>query len=149
MIAKTDDSGGTADGGGGALFVRPDNRRSDARLVARMLSLGVVKPSRVRELLRQGFDLASASAHKGDARGYSACMKIAIEAAKLEQKERPSQHEHRHQHTGAIAIEPRRVELLTIIDSLSERAGAGKDTDATNGHGANGNGKGISGPAAD
>ncbi|MCC7254289.1 hypothetical protein, partial [Hyphomicrobium sp.] len=76
------------EGGGGALFTRSDNLRADARLAANMISLGVVSEQQASALLRRGFALASRSARNGDARGYAACMKIAIECAKLEQAER-------------------------------------------------------------
>lgn len=72
-------------GGGGALFTREDNLRSDARLAARMISLGVVSVERAEQLLRDGFRLARISAKKQDARSWAACMKIPLELAKLEQ----------------------------------------------------------------
>jgi len=75
-------------GGGGALFTRTDNIRSDAKLAAQMISLGVISLEQAENLLRAGFTLATRSAVNNDARGYSACMKIALEVAKLSQNER-------------------------------------------------------------
>ena len=75
-------------GGGGELFARKDNLRSDSRLAAKMISLGCVPVEKAEELLRKGLELAGACADAGRAREYAACMKIAIEAVKLEQKER-------------------------------------------------------------
>lgn len=74
-------------GGGGALFTRSDNLRSDARLAARMISLGVIPLDEAEELLKAGFQLAKSSALSDDPRGYAACMKVAIEVAKLAQAE--------------------------------------------------------------
>ncbi len=75
-------------GGGGALFARADNLRSDARMAAQMISLGVIELEEAKELLKLGFGLAKAAALNGNERGFAACMKIGIEVAKLEQSER-------------------------------------------------------------
>lgn len=85
MIAPANDD---AQGGGGELFTRADNLRSDAKLAARMIANGCVSLEQAEGLLRDGMRLAKKSARKEDARGYSACMKIAIECAKLAQTER-------------------------------------------------------------
>lgn len=125
MIAPINPSDEETQGGGGALFARDDNLRSDARMAARMITLGVIGLDQAQKLLRQGLVLASKSAKRGDARGYSACMKIAIELAKLEQTERlkmldklaPDQLEvvHREQNRssiGELVANPDYVEFL-------------------------------------
>lgn len=108
MIADANnDAGGAApspEGGGGALFTRPDNLRSDARLAARMISLGVVPEEQAEALLKAGFALAAKMAQREDARSFASLMKIPIELARLEQAERhkmldkvmPDKHEHSH-----------------------------------------------------
>lgn len=86
-FAKEPESNDEPPGGGGNLFTRSDNLRSDARLAARMISLGVIPLDEAEELLKAGFRLAMTSAQSDDPRGYAACMKIAIEVAKLAQTE--------------------------------------------------------------
>jgi hypothetical protein len=134
---------GKPSGGGGALFAREDNLRSDARLAARMIANGVVTLDRAEELLRDGMNLAGDCAQAKDPRGYSACMKIAIEVAKLAQAERhkfldktiPDQHQ--HSMTGAsvseLLTEPEYIEFLRGRESYSLPSPV-----CTNGHQGNG-----------
>ncbi len=126
MIAANNDVTQIPAGGGGVLFSRPDNLRSDARLAARIISLGVVDEAQAAELLKQGMTLAKLKADEGDARGYSACMKIAIEAAKLEQKERqPSTGGvtvNVQNNGGNVAINDPATELAGMLATLRDRA---------------------------
>ena len=117
-------------GEGGLLESR--RKRGDARLIARMLSLGVVSPSRVRDLLRKGFDLAESCAGDGDARGYSACMKIVLTAAKLGQDERkqagPASTTNIQINDCNFTTNDPRAELLGILAAASERARAAESS---------------------
>src|SRR5574343_474731 len=63
-------------GATGDVFTNPRHTRSDGRLAARMISLGVVPEETAQALLEAGLSLA--------ARIYAACMLVAIEVAKLE-----------------------------------------------------------------
>lgn len=139
-------------GGGGALFQRADNLRSDARLAARMISLGVISEDEAEELLKAGFALAKSSAKGDDARGYSACMKIALEVAKLAQAERhkfidkqiPDLHSHEHS-TGASIGEM--LEHPEYVEWLRERErNSNPSPVCTNGH--QGNGKSLANGSA-
>lgn len=104
MIAPINPEPSKPEGGGGELFARADNLRSDAKLASRMISLGVVTEGQIDRLFRKGMRLAGKRADAGDARGYAACMSIPIAAARLAQNERhklldklvPDQHEHLH-----------------------------------------------------
>jgi hypothetical protein len=120
MIAPSNDEPEKSQGGGGVLFTRGDNLRADARMAAQMIALGVISLERAQQLLKQGFILASKSAKKGDARGYAACMKIAIEVAKMEQAERHKLLDKRvpdlHQHGGTITHQHAMRELTQHPD---------------------------------
>lgn len=134
MIAFNDNSEPNKpndEGGGGALFERPDNIRSDARLAARMISLGVLPIEKAEGLLRKGFRLAWQSAQSGKAREYAACMKIAIEAAKLAQNER---------HKVLDKSVPDLHEISSRV-SIYLPANGRERAITTNGNGHNGNGK--------
>lgn len=75
-------------GRGGGLFQRTDNFRSDANMLAQMLSLGVVEIEEVQEVLRQAFVLAKSAASDKKYREYSAMLGAILAAAKLAQDER-------------------------------------------------------------
>jgi hypothetical protein len=62
--------------------------RSDARLIGRMFSMGVVSDEQAEDLLRQGFVLAAAAAAGGRTRNYIALMKMLLAYCRLEQIER-------------------------------------------------------------
>ena len=68
-------------GGGGVLLARPDNYRSDLRLAARMIGLGVVDVETAKSLLVQSFDLAAAA---NSSRVYAAAMLVPVAMARLE-----------------------------------------------------------------
>lgn len=70
------------EGDGG--LIRPNHVRSDSRLVARMISLGVVSEEVAKEVLASGFGLAARAIQAGKGRDYAAVMRIMLEAAKLE-----------------------------------------------------------------
>jgi len=90
----------SAGGQGDVVLSDPGHLRGDARLAARLISLGVVTEERAAALLRRAFALAEGSADSGNVRDFAACMRIPIEAAKLEQREferiTPQQHLHGH-----------------------------------------------------
>lgn len=71
-------------GASGALFSREYNFRSDSRMAARIISLGVVSEEVATECLRAGFMLAAHAATNRDIRGYSAAMSIVLKASELE-----------------------------------------------------------------
>lgn len=105
-------------------------------MILKMLSLGVISEEKISELLAKGFELAEKSAERGDARGYSACMKIAMEAAKLEQNERkadkPAANIGDTFNTVILdgnsgTLDERRTQLLGLIDQLRDRSGAVDD----------------------
>lgn len=86
---------GEANKPSGAFFNAPqqcagDDRhvRSDARLIGRMFSMGVVPEEQAMDLLRQGFMLAAAAAAGGRTRNYIALMKMLLAYCRLEQIER-------------------------------------------------------------
>ena len=62
----------------------PHHRRSDARMVARMISLGVVDEERAASLLRAGIEFAEKAVTDNDERRYTAAMKIPLAVARLE-----------------------------------------------------------------
>lgn len=66
------------------LLTIPGQVRSDARLAARMISLGVVSTEQTESLLRIAFRLAAEAGTEHDTRKYAACMKVILAAAKLE-----------------------------------------------------------------
>ena len=62
----------------------PHHRRSDARMVAQMISLGVVSEERAAGLLRAGIEFAEKAVIEDDERRYIAAMKIPLAVARLE-----------------------------------------------------------------
>jgi hypothetical protein len=79
---------------GETIFNRRSRWRGDARLAARILSLGVVPEETVKKLLRLSFSMAAECAEAKDVRGYSACMAIPLAVAKLEQTEMDAEDRH-------------------------------------------------------
>lgn len=153
-------------GGMGGLFSEVQQQagglrhlRSDARMVARLISCGVIEEEQAAELLKQGFKLAAKSARKGDARGYAATMGIAIAAVKLEQAElqskAPALVRHEHHHSGTVNLQALRQEVLNEPSYLeySRAAEANGDPgvlcqDDQPGQVANGKAPGASGQGA-
>ena len=86
------------------------------------------------------------SARNGDARGYAACMKIAIECAKLEQAERHKAIDKRlpdlHAVGGVVEHRVTAAELLDQTDYVEWLRARERDCDPrlvrTNGHAGNG-----------
>lgn len=114
------------EGGGGALFARQDNHRSDARLAARIISLGVVPEEKAAKILGMAFDLASDAAKKNKAREYAAAMSIPIAAAKLEiELAKPSQEGDKHVHLHLNTLSDNELETLRGI----RKRIAGPDTE--------------------
>ncbi len=119
-----------AGGQGGGLLQDPGRVRGDAKLIARMVSLGVVSPKRARDLLRKAYDLAEKCADAGEAREFAALLKVILSAAKLGQDERKQVQQAgttNIQINGDVRIsnpDDRRAELLGIIAAASERARA-------------------------
>lgn len=82
-------------------------------MAARLISLGVIELEEAKELLRMGFTLAKQAATNGREREFAACMKIALEVAKLEQAERhkildkamPDKHSHTIEQTPPVTLE--------------------------------------------
>ncbi len=71
-------------GGQGELLCDPHHRRADARMAARLLSLGVMSDEQAAALLRGAAKLAANAATNGRSRDYAAAMKVLLAAAKLE-----------------------------------------------------------------
>lgn len=89
------ENGESQGGNGGVVFGEKQQQagglrhlRSDARMAAKLISLGVISLEQSESLLRAGFTLAAGCAKDNNARGYAACMKVVLEAARLEQNER-------------------------------------------------------------
>lgn len=62
----------------------PHHNRADARMAARLISLGVVSEEKARAVLGGAFTLAAQAIKDKKARDYSAAMAVPIAAAKLE-----------------------------------------------------------------
>lgn len=82
--AKQTSDADESSGGQGEILCDPHHVRSDARLAARILSLGVVSEEDVAKLLVRGVKLAGRMAAKDKAREFAAVMGVYIAAAKLE-----------------------------------------------------------------
>lgn len=132
-------------GGGGELFARQDNWRSDSRMAARMLSLGVISEDRAKMLLVAGFELAEKAAVKENARAYKAAMSVPLTALRIEQMELARLTPQQHEHSGTITLDERRKQVTGILAILRDRAGAIEAERIAgpngNGHSSNGNGK--------
>lgn len=127
-------------GGSGGLLGNTRYLRSDCRLVARILSNGVVPEDLAKSLLSQAYRLAAEAAQAGRTRDYRAAMSIILAASKLEQDaflRREEQHNHVHLHDGP-ADSPR-VDLRSIVARIAELNGEGESQPAIE-H-ANGNGQ--------
>ena len=126
----------TAGGQGGGLLCDPGRVRGDARMIARMVSLGVVSPKRARDLLRKAYDLAERCADAGEAREFAALLKVILGAAKLGQDERKQVQQAgttNIQINGDVRIsnpDERRAAILDRIAALRDRAGTGGDRTA-------------------
>ena len=72
-------------GGAGGMCTDFRSLRSDSRLAARMLSLGVVSEETAAKLIRRGFAMAAKSRVP---RNYKAAMSVPLAMVALEQKER-------------------------------------------------------------
>ena len=75
-----DDTGGMG-GDRGELMGSDRHRRSDARMAARLISLGVIPEEQAKSLLIKGFGLAAASTTSRD---YASAMQIPLSVARLE-----------------------------------------------------------------
>ena len=62
----------------------PHHRRSDARMAAKMISLGVVSEERAANLLKAGIEFAEKAVSESDDRRYIAAMQIPLSIARLE-----------------------------------------------------------------
>lgn len=101
----------------------PHHTRADARMAARLISLGVVPDSVAEEFLKRAFKLSFLAADKTDdeghpdpdIRGFAAVARIPIEVAKLERSLYPTQHDHRHTHDMSAAAELARQELQSEL----------------------------------
>lgn len=60
------------------------HNRADARMAARMISLGCVTPEKAALVLGASFALAAKAAKDGKAREYAAAMGVPLAAARLE-----------------------------------------------------------------
>lgn len=143
------------EGGMGGLFTDTQqvaggvrHLRSDARLAARILSLGVVEEGQIAMLLRAGVGLAASCAKAGNARGYSAIMSVFIAAAKVELQTvehvqpAPVLHQHEHSH---VLVPPEQRAIAIEARLLAEAKARGLIIDGTvNGNGGGGGANGHS-----
>lgn len=92
----------------------PHHLRADARLAARMCSLGVVSEDVAASLLKKLFLVAHKAADEGDKRALASLVTALGRIAKLEQTERKLSrgndpnvhlHMHKHDHGGTANIE--------------------------------------------
>lgn len=77
-------------GEGGGIFTDPKKVRSDAQMVAHMLSCGVIEQEQAEGLLRTAFILAADAAREKKTREFVSLMKIPLAAARLPQTARPA-----------------------------------------------------------
>lgn len=135
-----------AGGNGGVVYGREQqvaggirNLRSDARLVARLLSMGCIPVERAEQLLRAGAKLAARCAKAGDPRGYAACMGTLLKAVSLEQSE-----------FGLKQSAPQiNVAVGVRIAQQDNFYGHGTDAHSSEASAASSNGHAIAGPIQD
>lgn len=66
------------------LFQDPHHLRGDARMVARLMSLGVISQEQSEHILKEAFRLAAEAADKGNVRHFISLCRLAQSGAKLE-----------------------------------------------------------------
>lgn len=123
---------------GEGILVDDQNMASDANMVAKMISLGVVDEEVANAVLKRAFVFA---AKADDERKYASVMRVVLEAAKLKQKRQlmdgPQRHIHLHSqlpasgNNGPGTINERRKMLAQItaklgIPDLAQRCLAGE-----------------------
>ncbi len=129
----------TPEGGGpggvvGLLGGQAGGVRGDAKMVARLLSLGVVSTEQAEEIVRQGFVLLAKSAQEGSSRKFTSLMNMVISAARLAQNERhkimdkivPDQHEINSQQGAMIRKALQEIEGDERFEQLAEEIASGE-----------------------
>jgi mannose/fructose/N-acetylgalactosamine-specific phosphotransferase system component IIC len=71
----------------------PNHNRADARMAARIISLGVVPEEKVAAVLGQAFVLAARAAKDNKSREYAAAMSVPLATAKLVLEREKFEHE--------------------------------------------------------
>lgn len=128
----------------GEFFGSPDKLRSDANMIGRMLSMGVVSEERANALLVKTFELAESAADAKKARTLATLSKLLTTYIRLGQEERkmlvPKDSGvtvNIQNNDCSVAINDRRTELTGIIAAALERAraaeGGGVIDSTTNG----------------
>lgn len=113
-------------GGQGDVVFDPHHVRPNARMAARILSLGVISEEQLAALLRGAAKLATNVVNQNRPRDYAAAMKVMLAAAKLELEhaglERPVNQIERQEAPLEMTDAMRRTSLLAMIEQLRERA---------------------------
>ena len=113
-------------GGQGEVVFDPHHARAEARMAARILSLGVISEEQAAQLLRGAARLAANAVNQSRPRDYAAAMKVILAAAKLELEhaglERLVNQMQRQDSPLEMTDEMRRTSLLAILQELKQRA---------------------------
>lgn len=109
------------------LFTDPHHVRGDARMVASLISLGVIPPAEAEVLLRRAAEMAKVTESP---REYAALVKVLVSCAKLEldsmkasRPGRPSEHAHLHVHATAQQPNAGTQSVGNILSEISRKVG--------------------------
>lgn len=91
------------DSDGAGALLEPSRIRSDSRMVARLMSLGVVSEEQAAAVLKKAFVLA---AKAETAREYGSAMRVITTAAQVELTATPKRIEHAHAHAHIVRPQP-------------------------------------------
>ncbi len=119
----------------GGLLCDPHHQRADARMAARLLSLGVMSDEQAAALLRGAAKLAANAAANGRSRDYAAAMKVLLTAGKLELEHAKLQLIADAQPPSSpppstLTLQERTDRLVAFIDAELERRAALGDEEA-------------------
>jgi hypothetical protein len=114
------------------LLSDPKHLRADARLIAKMISLGVVDEERARTLLTKLFDLADDPKISKSPRALATIVRALVNVARLEQVERLSkysQHLDVTLHAGRVGGVDRDAVIRGVIERCQESLSDGDSVD--------------------
>lgn len=93
------------------------NLRSDAKMVVQLLTLGVIPPERIEQIIHK---VSYRLLETEDERALASLMKVLIAAAKLGIEAQPKEHHHAHVHATVTdeqrAIVERAIELMAELE---------------------------------
>lgn len=78
-------------GNGAILLTDPRHQRADARMAARLFSLGIISEDQAKQIISAGFGMLAAAAAEGHKRNYCRLYKLILDTVEMERRAEPEQ----------------------------------------------------------